>query len=159
MTWCILSSAVFITNCIGAYLYGEYIYSTLWGGLWVSSLLFHSLRWYTGVLTVDMAQLYSEQWTHLLLYTSFFLDKIFLYLVVFSGFCITCKKICDMRYTVQDAICGVFIVSTFLLTIYLYYYGYIRNTFSFHPDHEISEKWHSMVHYIGSFGHHCILLL
>jgi hypothetical protein len=159
MTWCILSSAVFITNCIGAHLHGEYIYSGLWGGLCMSSLLFHSLRVYTDIHFVDATLLQSNEWTHLLLYIFFVIDKIILYLVVLSGFCIICKKRIGLRHTVQDVICCFFIGSTFLLTILLYYYGYIRNLFSFHPNREIADKWHSIVHYIGSFGHHCILLL
>jgi hypothetical protein len=169
-----------MTNCIGAYLYGEYIYSGLWGSLCMSSLFLHGTRWYTGIHLVDDTQIHSD-FGNKMVYFAFLIDKIILYLVVFSGFCLICKKmytpsiydnnpntvsyptyfydIDNLTTHFSEWILLFFIITTFLSTIFLYFYGYIRGTFSFHPDHETSDKWHSMIHYISSFGHHCILLL
>ena len=61
--------------------------------------------------------------------------------------------------SLYSVVCGICIVSTFVLTLLLYYYGYIREIFSFDPNPDVSEKWHCMIHWIASLGHHCILLL
>ncbi len=160
MSWCVFSSLSFITNSIAAYLYGEYIYSLLCGSLCLSSVIMHGLRWYTNVHTISYDDTYNNQDVfQRLLFWAFIVDKIVLYLVVISGWCLIYKKLDNIKQTIFEVLCCVCIVSTFLFTILLYYYGYIRNIFSFDPNPDIANKWHCMVHWIGSFGHHCILLL
>jgi hypothetical protein len=48
---------------------------------------------------------------------------------------------------------------TFLITIYLFYYGYMNNTLCYHSDKKISNYTHSLLHVISSFGHILIVLL
>jgi hypothetical protein len=160
MSWCVLSSLSFITNCIAAYLYGEYIYSLLWGSLCVSSVLTHGLRWYTNVHTISFDETYNNpNITHRLLFWAFMVDKLVLYLVVITGWCLIYKKIDGLKQTMYEVMCGICIVVTFCLTLFLYFYGYVSNMYSFDPALDVANKWHCMVHWIGSFGHHCILLL
>ena len=156
MFWCIFSSSSFITNSIGAYLYGEYTYSFLWGMLCTSSLWLHSIRIYTNndANTVSLTELYQHpEFSKCILYTSFLFDQIVLYLVVFTGACLIYKKWATITFTITECICLFFIAITFILTIWLYYSGHSYTNI------EDANKYHSMIHYIGSFGHHCILLL
>jgi hypothetical protein len=161
MVLCVFSSLSFITNSIAAYLYGEYIYSGLFGGLCITSIMFHGFRWYnspTHLLT------YSP--THLLtyskidgLYYAYIIDQLFVYSIAIAGGCLVYKKSKNTEPSIYSVMCSICIVSTFVLTLLLYYYGYIREIFSFDPNPDVSEKWHCMIHWIASLGHHCILLL
>jgi hypothetical protein len=160
MSWLVFSSLGFITNSIAAYLYGEYIYSTLCGSLCISSIFLHGLRWYTDTHVIHLDELYNNtNITHRLLYLAFIVDKIVLYLVVFSGGYLVYKKMEHIKQTVNNLICCAFILSTFLLTIVLYYYGYAHSIFSFDTNPDVADKWHCVIHWVSSFGHHCILLL
>lgn len=160
MAWCVFSSLSFITNSIAAYLYGEYIYSGLWGTLCASSVFLHWLRWFTNVHVIQPDELYNNtNITHRLLYWAFIIDKIVLHLVVFSGGYLVYKKMEHIKQTVNDLICCAFILSTFLLTIVLYYYGYAHSIFSFDTNPDVADKWHCLLHWVSSFGNHCILLL
>ena len=166
MSWCVFSSLSFTTNCIAAYLYGEYIYSFLWGSLCVTSVVTHGLRRYANVHTVSY-DTPPPTITHQLLFWAFMIDKIVLYLVVISGWCLIYKKIGNIitfdnkssMDNMYSAFCCLCIVVTFVLTLLLYYYGYVYNMFAFDSDVDVANKWHCMVHWFGSFGHHCILLL
>lgn len=44
-------------------------------------------------------------------------------------------------------------------TIFLYLYGDITNSFCFDKNTEIGNKWHSVLHFISSIGHHAIVLI
>ena len=188
MSYCVFSSLSFITNCVAAYLYGEYIYSILWGLLCITSVLTHGLRSFTNVHTVYFEETYNNiSMPHRLLFWAFMADKIVLYLVVICGVCLIYDKIQSRKHIwgsinsnvnmnvkstgavdtnitninepVFEVICWICIVVTFVLTFVLYCYGYIRSMYSFDPVLDVANKWHCMVHWIGSFGHHCILLL
>ena len=51
------------------------------------------------------------------------------------------------------------IISTFLTTIYTYYYGYVTSQYCFHADINIANMYHSVLHFISFFGHLCITIL
>jgi hypothetical protein len=168
MSWCVFSSLSFITNSIAAYYYGEYIYSVLCGLLCVSSISMHGLRWFTDNHLVSLDELYNNtNITHRLLYWVYLLDKLFVYFVVFSGGCLAYKRINNLQWgsisgnsaNSYSIICIACIASTFLLTLLLYYYGDACKIFVFDPQPDVADKWHCLIHWISSFGHHCILLL
>jgi hypothetical protein len=160
MGWCVFSSLSFITNSIAGYLYGEYIYSLLWGVLCVTSVITHGLRWHTNVHTVRPEELCNNpNITHRLLYWAFIVDKIVVYLVFISGWCLIYKKIERIEWSMYAILCCVCIFTTCFLTLFLYYYGYMYEMFSFDTNLDVANKWHCIVHWVGSFGYHCILLL
>jgi hypothetical protein len=49
------------------------------------------------------------------------------------------------------------IISTFLLTLYLFIYGYFTKSYCFDEDEYIGEQYHALLHFISSFGHHLII--
>jgi hypothetical protein len=51
------------------------------------------------------------------------------------------------------------IISTFIATIILYYYGYSKECFCFDKDKYISENYQALLHIIGLIGHSMIILL
>ena len=159
--YCVLSSFVFSTNCIGAFAYGEYIYGVFFGALCISSIIFHGVRYYNS-LQIHPSMHISNNYL-------FIVDKLFILLVVGSGGYIFYKK--SLKRSIDEAdsaegISHVFhilisagVISTFILTLILYYYGYMYSVFCYDPREEIQDKYHSLLHYISSIGHHCILLL
>jgi len=130
---CCYSSLLFITNVILSYLYKDYIYTFLFIYLTISSVIHHSNK---------------------TLYTYIF-DKIAVISVVIYGFIQFRKKI-NMS---KNKIIIVLIILSFLLTIYLYYYGYISNTLCFDDNNITAEKWHCLLHLISSIGHNLIIIL
>ena len=51
------------------------------------------------------------------------------------------------------------VIITFLLVIFLYYYGYITKNYTFHPDDKVAQIYHCIMHFISSFGHAIIITL
>jgi hypothetical protein len=45
------------------------------------------------------------------------------------------------------------------LVIFLYYYGYITNNYTFHPDDKTAQIYHCIMHFIASFGHAIIIII
>lgn len=126
------SSFIFVTNSMTAFYYEYYIYSCLFGILTFTSLLFHS---------------YPTIYTNLL-------DKLAIVAIVSYGtYMLFHKKI------IYQKVYFALIVSTFLLCILFFYYGYFTNCFCYHPEKNISNQYHSLLHFISSLGHHGIILL
>jgi len=128
----VYSSFIFITNALTAYYKGYYLYSCLFILLTATSIIFHL---YGGLLLI-------------------IIDKIPILCIVAYGGNMLYQKLFNMNIFKI-----IFIVTTFLLTIFLYYYGYFTNTFCYHPDKCIRDRYHCLVHCIGSIGHHLIILL
>jgi hypothetical protein len=128
----VFSSLIFITNVASAFYKEYYIYSLLFLCLTITSVIFH---YNTTIYTIV-------------------LDKIFVFSIVFYGGYLFYTKI-----TPENQAQSAMIVTTFLLCIFLYYYGYCTNDYCYHPDKCVGDIYHGMLHSIASFGHHLITFL
>jgi hypothetical protein len=127
------SCAVFITNAINALVMNNIVYSSLFTGLFITSVL---MRMYRNIYTI-------------------ILDKIVIGLVVLYGGKIFLDKL-NNDGIFKNLLLNALIILTFLLTIFLYSYGYIISGYCFG---ENGEDWHGFMHCISSIGHHLILFL
>ncbi len=127
------SCALFITNAINALVMNNIIYSSLFTGLFITSVV---MRMYRNIYTM-------------------ILDKIIIGLVVLYGGKLFLYKL-NTHGIFKNLLLNVLILLSFLLTIFLYSYGYIVDSYCFG---ENGETWHGLMHCISSFGHHIILFL
>lgn len=128
----LFSSLIFLTNIGLSYYKKDYIYTFLFSGLIISSLLFHSNNnIYTNIL-----------------------DKIFILgVVLYGGYSLYNKSNDDNQGLV------IFIILLFLSVVFIFYYGYCIDNFCYHPDKEIGNRYHSALHVISSVSHNLILFL
>jgi hypothetical protein len=132
---CYYSSFVFIINIFIGLVYSYFLYAGLFVLLMITSLLQHSH--YTLITTLA--------------------DKIAIYSVVVYGGNLFYYKLTTS--TDNSLIMTLLIVLTFLSTILLYYYGKMNKCFCFCENKTYSNQYLSLTHFIGSFGHCCIMLL
>ena len=124
------SSFLFLTNVLIAYNYNYFLYSILFFGLFISSIIVHSN---------------DTPLTNLI-------DKISIVTVVsYGGYMFISKR--------PSLIKTIPIVLMFLGVIYIYMYGYYTNSFCFHEDKLTSRTYHLLMHLISSVGHHIIMLI
>jgi hypothetical protein len=128
----VFSSLIFITNVATTFYKEYYVYSILFLCLTITSVIFH---YNTNIYTKA-------------------LDKTFVFAIVFYGGYLFYTKI-----TPENQAQSALIVTTFLLCIFLYYYGYCMNDLCYHPEKCIGDKYHSVLHFIASVGHHLITFL
>jgi len=128
----VLSSLIYITNFISTLYKKYYLYCILFFCLTITSVIVHSN---TNIYTT-------------------LIDKIFVLSIVLCGGHILYNKL-----PTDNTIQVLLIVITFLLCIYLYYYGYFSNNYCYHPDKCIGDKYHGLLHLVSSFGHHLITFL
>jgi hypothetical protein len=57
----------------------------------------------------------------------------------------------------EKLIIMICIYVTFILSIWLYIYGYITKQYCFHPEESIYLFYHGFMHLISSIGHHLII--
>ena len=140
----VFSSLIFITNVLTAYYKQDFIYSSLFFSLTVTSVLFHS-----------NPNIYLN-----------IIDKISIFSIFLYGSYQLSQKISHQisQQISQPIAIGhsgqiLLIFATFLATIYLYFYGYWFQKYCFHENPQIGDQYHSLVHLIGSIGHHLILFL
>jgi len=127
----LISSLVFFTNTVMTFFKEKWIYSFLFGSLTLTSIFFHySHHMYSRV--ADKLALFS--------------------IVVYGAYELYTKHIESRVYLLM-------IVSSFILCILLFYYGYLTNQYCYDPDPEIGDWYHILVHLISSMGHHAILFL
>ena len=132
---CVYSSLIFITNVFLALYYNHYFYALLFLCLTITSVIHHTYNtFYTNII-----------------------DKIFVYSIIFYGGYIFYNKYKDIN-DIND-IKSISIITTFLLVVFLYAYGYLTDNYSFHPSQDVSQMYHSWLHIISSIGHHFIILL
>jgi hypothetical protein len=127
-----ISSFIFLTNAIHFYICNDYYYASLFLLLFFTSLIY---------------RIYKN--TYLLI-----LDKIAILAVVLYG--------CMIFYNKNDnniCITKSLIISTFLITIYIYCYGYIHKKYCFSKNTKKGEVYYSLLHCISSIGHHLIMIL
>jgi hypothetical protein len=135
---CFYSSFVFVINVLVALYCRYYLYAGLFFTLLVTSLLHHSH--YNCLTTI--------------------IDKIAIYSVVlYGGYLFYTKLTNDIAFTKKHFLLSLTIVVTFLSIIVLYYYGYLYSCLCFSADTTQSYLFHSLIHYITTIGHCCIMLL
>jgi len=125
------SSLVFATNMIHGFVTGLYLYSFLFGSLTISSLVVHTENnWFTNSI-----------------------DKIIIgSIVLYGGYRMWTRRNTSIRTIFLLALC----VLTFLFCVWVYVYGQITGQYCFSSN---GDNWHAVMHCIGSFGHHIIMLL
>lgn len=128
----ICSSIVFITNMLTAYYKQDFIYSSLFFMLTITSVFFHS-----------KPNIYYN-----------IIDKISIFSVFLYGSYQLSRKISSEKTPLI-----MLIVASFLATIYLFFYGYWFQNYCFHEDKQIGDQYHALLHLIGSIGHHLIIFL
>jgi hypothetical protein len=133
---CFYSSIIFITNSYIALYYNYLVYSILFFILVITSLIVHS-----------SANIYT-----------LVIDKIAIFAITFYGGYLFFEK-CKHITSRSQIILAIITVYTFLATIYLYYYGYMNNTYCYHEDRCIGNLYHSLLHIIASVGHNIIVIL
>jgi hypothetical protein len=127
---CIISSFIFLTNAFVAYILQYKIYSLLFLLLWISSILFHT---------------YKDIYTNIL-------DKIIIFTIfIYGGYLFYTKNQQN-----QNNLHKIFIILSFLSTIFLYLFIiYQKDKYT----KTFQNKLHSLLHIIGSLGHHLIVFL
>lgn len=123
-----LSSCVFVSNTIVLLLKGLHRHAFLFSFLFLTSVMFHELK------TLQF----------------FYLDQIAIFLVTLNGAWLMYKN-----YRVSPAL--IVAVTTFLATIYFYYYGQLNRSYCYDPD--CGSEWHAFLHVVSSVGHHAIAAL
>jgi hypothetical protein len=133
---CFYSSCIFLVNSIVAFSFGYMFYSIIFFILLTTSLIVHST--YNAYAMI--------------------IDKIAILIVVLYGgylFYTKCLRPIDTKQIVY-MIC---IVTTFLTTVYLYYFGYLQCQYCFCEDKRIANLYHSFLHFVSSVGHVLIILM
>jgi len=133
---CFYSSFVFLVNSSVAFYFGYLFYSIIFFTLLITSLIVHS----TGNIYATI------------------IDKIAIFMVVLYGGYLFYKK-CSKPINMKKILYIISIVSTFLITIYLYYFGYLQSQYCFCQDRQIANMYHSFLHFISSMGHVLIVLM
>jgi hypothetical protein len=151
-SYCVYSSYIFLGNCLLAFYFEDYIYSLLFLCLAITSIFYHS---YTNIYTT-------------------IIDKISIYCVIFYGGYVFYKKYKknikknidneenndnEENISIFEYIKYFVVIITFLLVIFLYYYGYVTNNYTFHPDDRTAQLYHCIMHFIASFGHAVIIII
>jgi hypothetical protein len=86
-------------------------------------------------------------------------DKIAISLIVLYGGYLFFHKFWTNKTSLKYWIFSFFIISTFLVTIYFYVYGYNTNNFCFYQDRSVANLYHSLLHIISSIGHIFIMMM
>ena len=128
----VISSLFFLTNALVAFLNKYYLYALFFLVLTITSLIVHN----NDTIHTNL------------------IDKIAILLVVIYGAYLLFQKM-----SVKYAFTCFLIILTFLLTIYLYIYGFMNKTYCFSEDNGIAQTYHFILHLISSLGHHLIIIL
>jgi hypothetical protein len=138
VTCCFYSGFVFLMNSGLAGIHNYYLYSGLFFTLFTTSLIVHSN---TNPYTIAI-------------------DKIAIFAIVFYGGKMFIEKcLAKKNHCFFDVYRMIFIISTFLSTIYLYYYGYLYNRYCYHPETTIANIYHSLLHLFSFIGHSLIITM
>lgn len=134
---CFYSSTIFLVNSIAAFYFDYYLYSLFFFMLVITSLVVHS----------NNNNIYTN-----------IIDKISILFIVFYGGYLFYKK-CLLPIDIKRVGLMITIVSTFLITIYLYLFGYINRQYCFCSDINLANQYHSLLHMISSIGHNLIIFM
>jgi hypothetical protein len=130
-TICFYSSFIFLTNSLFAFLKQKYVYSLAFYTLAVTSAVVHGIY-------------YS--------FETMILDK----LAIFSLFAVGANYFFS-NYTQLSPGYLLCIISTFLMVVFIYFYGCLMKRFCYDEDKTIAYFYHSILHIIGSISHHMII--
>lgn len=133
---CFYSSFLFLINTAICWYYGDFIYASLFFALFVTSIIVHS---YNNIYTI-------------------LIDKLSIIGVVLYGGYIFWEK-CREPGDIEKLVHGVLIVYTFIVTIFLYYFGYLYKKYCFCENREVANIWHSFLHLVSCIGHGMIICL
>jgi hypothetical protein len=131
MNTCVYSSFIFWINVFIGIYYQEYIYASLFVVLFTTSTLFHYYNHNTFFLIPDL----------------FIVFTIFNYV----GYKFITK--------INKSKTSFFICFLFLLSLYLFFYGYYTNQYCYDVNKQIASLYHSLLHIIASLGHILVILL
>lgn len=128
-----ITSFAFLTNVVLAIYTENYLYASLFFILFITSIIVHLI--------------------HDNIYTNL-IDKLaIICIVLYGGYVFFIKR------ETTSLFMKIAIISTFLLTIYLYCYGYLTESMCFCAEEYNAALYHCLMHLIGSLGHNFIILL
>jgi len=89
------------------------------------------------------------------------LDKISIIgVVLYGGYVFFRKWLCVCGWIDEVKMLHITcIIYTFVLTIYLYYFGFLHKKYCFHENKMVANIWHSFLHLVSCIGHILIVLL
>ena len=159
---CFYSIFVFVSNIIIAYYLKYYLFSFLFILLLITSLIFYTYtNIYTNLLDRIPIVLLFAYGLYLLyskcknITSSIKKNE---NLSHFSNGLVTDKN--NFDYDNRHKIClSMIIVFSFLVTNYLFYYGYLVKEYCYHKDKKIANLWHSLLHVNTSLGFNLLMLL
>ena len=125
------SSFIFLGNAAAAFFKKFYLYAAAFLGMTATSLVFH---W-------DPTP------------TKTRIDQMLVGAVILCG-----GRVFYSKWPVKKRISAV-VLGTFLLTGYLYTYGFFTQQYCFHPEKVVSDRFHFLLHLIASFGHYWITFM
>lgn len=159
MWYCVVSSFIFLTNAISAYMYSQYLVGSLWLFLMMTSVLYHSIRLFhtSHLLFTDMI-IRTNQNNYLLHLVCFF-DMIAVYVILTYVLYNHFRKMLHTKFTPYITLVNISIFSLLGYIAFIYWYGEHTRQYCFHKYSSSAEKWHSTIHLSGSFAHHLTLLL
>lgn len=141
MNICVYSSVLFLITATLALYKKYYIYGFLLVALVITSFSFHY---------------YKTKY-------SFFADQIVIIIVIMYTFYLFCKKnyiYCKLKiFNSKKALLTSLIFITVLLDIHLFIYGYYTNNYCYNKDKNIGEMYHTLLHFITSYGFNTIIIL
>jgi hypothetical protein len=128
---------VFLSNVGLACKYHYYVYAALFAALFATSLVVHT--------QID------DGFTNTV-------DKMVILFVALYGASVLARK-CKNTLSVRQYVMVLLIVATFVATLWLYIYGFCTHQYCFDQETHVASMYHSLMHVIGSVGHHLIVLL
>jgi hypothetical protein len=135
---CFISSFCFLMTSLLAFYKKYYLYGILLLLLCFTSLMVHSNK--TNYLII--------------------IDKICILLVVlYGGYLFYEKTKLYNRFSLRNLILQFFVFLSFVVVIYLYYYGYYTNQYCFDKNINKANLYHSFLHFISCYGHNIIIIL
>lgn len=87
------------------------------------------------------------------------IDKVSIIAVILYGAYLFNRKCIQNPSNARIIILQILVLLTFLITIYLYYYGYYTNQYCFDKDTNIANLYHSLLHFVSFYGHNIIIII
>ena len=134
---CFSSSFFFLITAVLALYNKYYVYGILLIFLLFTSIIFHT--WTTNCTRI--------------------LDKVSIFAVIIYGAYLFNRKCMSNSLNSRIIILQFLVLLTFLITIYLYYYGYYTNQYCFDKDTNIANLYHSLLHFVSFYGHNIIIII
>lgn len=126
----VYSSFVFLTNAATSFYKKYVVYFLMFLCLTLTSIVFHSNPTYLKMRV----------------------DQCLVAAVVLYGGWLFYKKLPARPVWVAA------VLSTFVLAVFLYMYGFYTQQYCFDPDKTVGDQYHCLLHGVASLGHHLIIL-